>query len=132
MTAPETLGARPLTQPYRDFPQKEPAIVGRNWTNMPSQFVTCAGTQKSTHLHQLQADDAPGLLQCIFLMQNPGMLEPARKRLSKKAKRGFRGWPLATVAFYGPDDTRATKLAVGIVPSEGAEATELRRWFSKE
>ena len=60
------------------------------------------------------------------------MLERARKRLSKRAKRGFRGWPLATVAFYGPDDTRATKLAVGIVPSEGAEATELRRWFSKE
>ena len=60
------------------------------------------------------------------------MLERARKRLSKRAKKGFRGWPLATVAFYGPDDTRATKLAVGIVPSEGAEATELRRWFSKE
>ena len=60
------------------------------------------------------------------------MLERARKRLGKRAKKGFRGWPLATVAFYGPDDTRATKLAVGIVPSEGAEATELRRWFSKE
>src|SRR5271166_538187 len=67
-----------------------------------------------------------------FRCKNPGMLERARKRLSKKAKRGFRGWPLATVAFYGPDDTRATKLAVGIVPSEGAQATELRRWFSKE
>jgi len=60
------------------------------------------------------------------------MLERARKRLSKKAKRGLRGWPLATVAFYGPNDTMATKLAVGIVPSEGAEATDLRRWFSQE
>jgi hypothetical protein len=60
------------------------------------------------------------------------MLDRARKRLSKRAKRGFRGWPLATVALYGPDDTQATKLAVGIVPSEGVEATELRRWFSKE
>ena len=59
------------------------------------------------------------------------MLERARKRLSKRAKRGFRGWPLATVALYGPDDTMATKLAVGIVPSEDAEATELRRWFSE-
>ena len=56
------------------------------------------------------------------------MLERARKRLSKRAKRGFRGWPVATVALYGPDDTMATKLAVGIVPSEDAEATELRRW----
>ena len=59
------------------------------------------------------------------------MLERARKRLSKRAKRGFRGWPVATVALYGPDDTMATKLAVGIVPSEDAEATELRRWFSQ-
>ena len=59
------------------------------------------------------------------------MLERARKRLSKKARRGFRGFPVATVAFYGPDDTRASKLAVGIVPAEDAEATDLRRWFSE-
>ena len=36
------------------------------------------------------------------------MFERARKRLTKKAKRGFRGWPVATVAFYGPDDRRAS------------------------
>jgi hypothetical protein len=59
------------------------------------------------------------------------MIERARKRLSKRAKRGFRGWPLATVALYGPDDTMATKLTVGILPSEDAEATDLRRWLSK-
>jgi hypothetical protein len=61
------------------------------------------------------------------------MIERARKRLSKRAKRGFRGWPLATVAFYGPDDKTATKLAVGIVPREDADpdATELRRWLSE-
>ena len=46
------------------------------------------------------------------------MIERARKRLSKRAKRGFRGWPLATVALYGPNDTMATKLTVGILPSE--------------
>ncbi len=44
------------------------------------------------------------------------------------AKRGFRGYPVGTVAFYGPDDTRATKAAVGIVPSEDAEPDELERW----
>jgi hypothetical protein len=60
------------------------------------------------------------------------MIERGRKRLSKKAKKGFRGWPLATVALYGPDDTSATKLAVGIVPAEGAEVTDIRRWFSPE
>src|SRR5438309_10906254 len=59
------------------------------------------------------------------------MLERARKRLDKRAKRGFRGYPVATVAFYGPDDTRATKLTVGIVPAEDADVTDLRRWFSE-
>ena len=48
------------------------------------------------------------------------MIERARKRLSKRAKKGFRGWPLATVALYGPDDGTATKLTVGIVPAEDA------------
>ena len=48
------------------------------------------------------------------------VIERARKRLDKKARRGFRGWPLATVALYGPDDRLATKLSVGIVPAEDA------------
>src|SRR5271165_5792316 len=60
------------------------------------------------------------------------MIEGACKRLSKRAKKGFRGWPLATVALYGPDDSTATKLTVGIMPAEDAEATDLRRWFSKD
>jgi hypothetical protein len=59
------------------------------------------------------------------------MLERARKRLDKRAKKGFRGYPVATVALYGPDDTMATKLAVGIVPAENAEVTDLQRWFSE-
>ncbi len=49
------------------------------------------------------------------------MIERARKRLDKKAKKGFRGWPLATVALYGPDDRPATKFSVGIVPAEDAD-----------
>jgi hypothetical protein len=60
------------------------------------------------------------------------MIGRARKRLSKRAKKGFRGWPVATVALYGPDDSTATKLTVGIMPAEDAEATDLRRWFSKD
>src|ERR687885_1682034 len=57
--------------------------------------------------------------------------EQARKRLTKKAKRGFRGFPVATVAFYGPDDRTATKVAVGIVAAEDREPAELRRWFTE-
>ena len=57
--------------------------------------------------------------------------EQARKRLAKKAKKGFRGFPVATVAFYGPDDRRASKLAVGIVLAENEEAVDLKRWFAE-
>ena len=51
--------------------------------------------------------------------------------LAKKARRGFRGYPVATIAFYGPDNTRATKVAIGIVRAEGAEP-EMTRLFSDE
>ena len=50
------------------------------------------------------------------------------KRLSKEARRGLRGWPIATIAFYGPNLSQATKVAVGIVPSENAAVEELRDW----
>jgi hypothetical protein len=52
--------------------------------------------------------------------------------LTKSANRRFRGYPVATLAFYGPDDRRASKAAVGIVSSEGAAASALERWLSDE
>ena len=51
------------------------------------------------------------------------------KRLRRKARKGLRGWPIATIAFYGPNLHQATKTAVGIVPSENAEVDELRAWI---
>jgi hypothetical protein len=54
------------------------------------------------------------------------------RALVKKARRGFRGYPVATVAYYGPDDRRASKVAVGIVMAEGEAAAELQRWFSEQ
>ena len=60
------------------------------------------------------------------------MLDRFKKRIEKKAKRGFRGYPIASVAFYGPDLSRASKVAVGIVEAEGAEADPLRAWLSDE
>jgi hypothetical protein len=52
--------------------------------------------------------------------------------LKKKARRGFRGYPVATIAFYGPDDTRASKVAVMIVAAQGAESVALERWFDED
>jgi len=62
---------------------------------------------------------------------NEDMAERARKQVHKRAQREFRGYPVASVALYGPDDTTATKLTVGIVPAKDVDVTDLRRWFSE-
>ena len=54
------------------------------------------------------------------------------KRLRKKARKGMRGWPAATIAFYGPNLSHASKMAVGIVPAANAEVGEMRDWQSEK
>lgn len=56
----------------------------------------------------------------------------AIKALTKKAKKGFRGYPVATVALYGPTEKQATKLVVGIVQEENAEPEEMKKWYSDD
>ncbi len=53
-----------------------------------------------------------------------------RKALNKTAKKGYRGYPVATVAFYGPDDKKATKVVASIVPDEDAEPEPMEKWYS--
>lgn len=60
------------------------------------------------------------------------MIFSAWKRIRKRANRGFKGYPVATLGFYGPDNKTATKVAVGFLPAEGAEAAKLERWFSDD
>src|SRR5687768_15172804 len=61
------------------------------------------------------------------------MLEgQAVKRLGKKTRRGFRGYPVATIAFYGPDNPMATKVAVALVLAAEQEPADLRRWLSDD
>jgi hypothetical protein len=54
-----------------------------------------------------------------------------RERLERKSDRGFQGYPLGTVALYGPDSRHATKVVVGIVHHEGEDVSELEKWFSE-
>jgi len=58
------------------------------------------------------------------------MLDRSIKRLSKKARRGMRGYPIGTVACYGPDDKRASKLVASAKTSEHDEL-DLRKWFAE-
>jgi hypothetical protein len=52
--------------------------------------------------------------------------------LKKKAKKGFKGYPVATIAYYGPDNKLASKVAVGIVIQEDSDPVDMRRWFSEQ
>jgi hypothetical protein len=56
----------------------------------------------------------------------------SRKTFGKKANKSFRGYPVATITFYEPDNKKATKVAVAIVPIAEAEPDEPWRWISDD
>ncbi|MDH5572052.1 MAG: hypothetical protein OEY89_09820 [Gammaproteobacteria bacterium] len=53
-----------------------------------------------------------------------------KKLITKKARKGNRGYPVATVAYYGPSNLVASKLVCGIVKSEHADVEPMKKWFS--
>ncbi len=61
------------------------------------------------------------------MMEN-AVQDRSLKRLQKKAKRGLRGWPVATIAFYGADLRRASKVAVGVI-AYAERRPEMRSWL---
>ena len=52
--------------------------------------------------------------------------------LFKRARKGFRGFPVGTIAFYGPNDKQASKVAVAVIARQGAEPDVLERWYSED
>lgn len=55
----------------------------------------------------------------------------AQSWLGNKFRPGFRGYPIATVAFYGPNDRQATKVVVSVILTENNQPDSLKRWFSE-
>ena len=55
-----------------------------------------------------------------------------RDKLRKKGKQGFQGYPMATVAYYGPDNQHASKAVAAVFQTEGSEPAHLERWFSDQ
>ena len=53
-----------------------------------------------------------------------------KKLLTKRVHKGSKGYPVATIAFYGPDNTRASKVVCSILEYEDAEPETMRKWFS--
>ncbi len=56
----------------------------------------------------------------------------ALERLRGKAARGMQGYPLATIAWYGPSASRATKVAVGIQRRARGQITAMEKWYGGE
>ena len=54
-----------------------------------------------------------------------------KKLLSKRVKKGDKGFPIATIAYYGPNNKTATKIVCGIIKTESASAEPLKKWFSQ-
>ena len=48
-------------------------------------------------------------------------LDKSQKRISKRVKRGFQGYPLISIEYFGPSQVLATKVEVGFVQEENAE-----------
>ena len=56
--------------------------------------------------------------------------KPKKKSTSKRTtRRSKREFPLATIAYYGPDNRFASKVAVGIMHNED-NVIALERWLS--
>ena len=52
-----------------------------------------------------------------------------RKTRPRRQRRTPPQFPVATIAFYGPDDKTTTKVAVGIIEKEGdEEPIAIQRW----
>ena len=48
-------------------------------------------------------------------------LDKSQKRISKRVKRGFHGYPMISIQYFGPSETLATKVEVGFIQEENAE-----------
>ena len=54
-----------------------------------------------------------------------------KKLLTKKVRKGNKGFPIATIAYYGSSNKIATKIVCGIIKYEGADVDPMKKWFSK-
>ena len=54
----------------------------------------------------------------------PTRAQTLLSRIEDKARKGNRGDPVGTVAFYGPNDESASKVVVGISPSPNEGVTD--------
>lgn len=57
-------------------------------------------------------------------------LDKSTKRIAKRVKKGFQGYPQITLAYFGKSENCATEIVVGYTHEEGATVQEQK--FSSE
>jgi hypothetical protein len=55
--------------------------------------------------------------------------EHLMKGLERRAQKGFQGYPLGIIAFYGNTDKIATKAVIGIVKEAGQPPEHIKKWI---
>lgn len=55
----------------------------------------------------------------------------ARDKFRKRIRQGNRGYPVATIAFYGPTDEIASKVVVSLIEDDGGRQSKMERWRSE-
>ncbi len=51
-------------------------------------------------------------------------LDKSTKRIAKRVKKGFQGYPQISLAYFGESESCATEVVIGFILEEGAEAQE--------
>lgn len=49
-------------------------------------------------------------------------LDKSNKRIMKMVKKGFLGYPMISISYYGPTESHATKVTVTFTAEEDSEA----------
>ncbi len=57
-------------------------------------------------------------------------LDKSTKRIAKRVKKGFQGYPQISIAYFGESTGCATEVVLGFIAEEGAVAQEQK--FSSE
>lgn len=58
--------------------------------------------------------------------------EHLMKGLEHRARKGFQGYPLGVIAFYGYNDQRAVKAVIGIVEEAGLPPAHIKKWACEQ
>ncbi len=53
-----------------------------------------------------------------------------KKLLTKRGRKGDKGYPIATISFYGPTNLSASKVVCAVIAYDGADAEPMKKWYS--